>query len=95
MEVSEEPISTEVIVAPKTGNKIITTTDRQVIKTETTIRHVTQNIYAKLPTLYGYVPIKADSITYGVSKETTIVFATEGKTSVQVTVIYDSNTNKV
>lgn len=90
-----ETPSTEVMIVPKTGNKVVITTDRQVIKTDTTIRHITQNIYAQLPDLVGSIPIKADSITYGTSKETSIVFSTEGKAQVQVTVIFDISTNKV
>jgi hypothetical protein len=90
-----EIASTEVMIVPKTGNKVVITTDRQVIKTDTTIRHITQNIYAQLPDLVGSIPIKADSITYGTSKETSIVFSTEGKAQVQVTVIFDISTNKV
>lgn len=68
VKVSDEPVTTDIIVAPTTGNKIITTTDRQVIKTETSITHATQNIYAQLPNLIGYTAVKADSVTYGLSK---------------------------
>lgn len=92
---SDEPVKTEVTVAPKTGNKIVTTTDLQVIKSDITLKYLTQNIVAKLPDLVQYVPIKADTITYGTSKEASIIFAVEGKRLVQVTVIFDTNTNKV
>lgn len=91
----EEPIKKEILVVPETGNKIVVTTDRKVIKTDTTIRHITQNIIGKLPTLIGYVPVKAETTTYGVTKESTVTFATEGKSSVQVTVIFNEKTNSV
>lgn len=64
----EEPTRTEVLVVPKTGNKVVVTTDREVIRTDSTIRVITQNIIAKLPNLFGYIPVKAETITYGVSK---------------------------
>ena len=87
--------TTEVTVTQKTGNKVVVTTDQQFIKTDSTIRVVNQNIIAKLPELVSYVPVKSDSTTYGNTKETTIVYAVEGKKSIEVTTIVDTATNKV
>lgn len=77
------------------GNQVKTTNDQQVIKSDSSIRYVTQNVIAKQPELIGYVAVKAETVTYGHTQETSVVFASEKKESVEVTTILDTETNKV
>ena len=61
----QEKVTTEVTVDKKTGNKVMITTDQKVIKTDSTIRIVNQNVVVKLPELVKYAPVKSETKNYG------------------------------
>lgn len=89
----EETVKTEVVVQAVTGNKVVVTNDQQVIKTDISVTHVTQNIFAQVPVLIGCLPVSVSTTTYGTIKETTIVMQSSDSTLTQVTTIVNTLTN--
>lgn len=91
----EETVKTEVVVQAITGNKIVVTNDQLVIKTDTSVTHVTQNIFSQVPALIGWAPVSVSTTTYDTIKETTIVMQSSDSTLTQVTTIVNTLTNTV
>lgn len=86
-------IKTEVTVEMTTGNKETVTNDVKTIKSDVTLKHVTQNIVSELPHLVGYTPSQSTVTTYNSVSSTEIVFTAENKESIRVTTLLDKNTN--
>ena len=76
---NHETVKTEVIIESKTGNKVFITNDQNIIRSDVSVKYVTQNILAQLPELIGTTPIDVQTTTYGTTKETVVVFMSEEK----------------
>jgi len=78
-----------------TGNKITISNDPQVIKSDTTIKLISQNVVSKLPSLIGYSVSQSSTTHYSQVSETELIFSKEGKAAVKVTTLVDAKTTEV
>ena len=93
--VAAHATKTEVTVSMTTGNKETVTNDVKTIKSDVTLKHITQNIVSELPHLSGYTPSQSTVTNYESVSSTEIIFTAEGKESVRVSTLLDKKTNAV
>lgn len=78
-----------------TGNKITISNDQQVIKSDTSIKLISQSVISKVPALIGYSVSHSATTQYNQVSETELVFSREGKSAVKVTTLVDAKTSEV
>ena len=77
------------------GNFEVITTNKKVIKESKEIQTVVKNVYKEKPQLIDMPAVSVKTVTYGDMEESTVVFAKERKSTIQVTTTKDIKTEKV
>lgn len=93
--VSQETVTTKTTVNAITGNKIVTTNDITLIKSDVVINQLSSNVVAQIPELLGYSVSEFTTTIYNQISETELVFTSENQQTVKVTTLLNTTSNEV